>query len=56
MNQRSWKPSSSATKKAVSARLFSAAMACSVASSSHYSSGQTAAGLPEKGFEVKASI
>src|SRR3546814_3563522 len=41
--------------RAVSARLFSAAIACSIASSSHSSSGITAAGLPVKARSAKAS-
>jgi hypothetical protein len=41
---------------AVSDRLFSSAIACSTASSSHASSGITAAGLPVKGRSAKASI
>ena len=43
------------TKYAVSARLFSAAMDCRVASSSHDCSGHTAAGFPPKTREVNAS-
>ena len=43
------------TRNAVSERLFSAAIACSVASGSQASSGQTAAGLPAKTRLVNAS-
>ena len=56
VNQRSAYASPSRTKKAVSARLFSAAIACMVASGSQRSSGQTAAGLPLNNSPVKASI
>ena len=48
VNQRISKASPRRTKKAVSDRLFSSAMACIVASGSQDSSGQTAAGLPPK--------
>ena len=44
-----------ATKNAVSARLFSAAIACIVASASQVSSGHTAAGLPRNTSVVNAS-
>lgn len=54
--RRSKSPSSLGTKKAVSDRLFSAAMACMRSSSSQLSRGQTAAGLPAKTESVKASI
>lgn len=47
-------PSPSATKKAVSDRLFSRAIACIVASSSHASRGQMAAGLPADNVSVNA--
>ncbi len=43
------------TKKAVSERLFSAAMAWRIRSSSQQSRRHTAAALPEKTSEVKAS-
>ena len=46
VNQRSSKVSPVWTKNAVSERLFSAAMAWSVASGRQESRGQTAAGLP----------
>jgi hypothetical protein len=55
VNQRSRQPSPSRTTKAVSERLFSAAIACSVASGSQVSSGMTAAGLPVKTRLAKAS-
>jgi len=55
VNQRSLKPLVDGTKKAVSERLFSSAMACSSLSSSQLASGQTAAGLPANGRLVKAS-
>src|ERR1051326_4078115 len=42
------------TKKAVSERLFSAAICCSRPSGSHSSSTQTPAGFPPKVCEVKA--
>jgi hypothetical protein len=49
------RPEVSRTKNAVSERLFSAAIAWSVVSSSHASSGTTAAGLPRNTVLVKAS-
>ena len=56
VNQRRWyEPPGSATKNAVSERLFSAAMAVSVSSGSQASSWHTAAGLPLKGAEAKES-
>src|SRR5579875_929785 len=57
VNQRSRYSPSSGTKKAVSDRLFSAAIACIRASGSQASSGHTAAGLPLNASPVtKASI
>jgi hypothetical protein len=53
--RRSKSPPGGSMMNAVSERLFSAAIACSSASGSQSSSGQTAAGLPEKGRSVKAS-
>ena len=41
--------------KAVSDRLFSMAIACIASSGNQASSGQTAAGLPAKTAEAKAS-
>ena len=55
VNQRSSYSSPAGTRKAVSDRLFSAATACSRVSSGQASSGHTAAGLPAKRREVKAS-
>src|SRR5438309_7548085 len=58
VNQRRSKsasPLSLGTVNAVSLRLFSAAIACITASSSHLSSGITAAGLPVSGFSANAS-
>jgi hypothetical protein len=58
VNQRRWKSaslSSTGTVNAVSARLFSAAIACMTASSSQRSSGITAAGLPVSARSAKAS-
>jgi hypothetical protein len=55
VNQRSAYSPPSRTKKAVSARLFSAATACMVAPGSQVSSGQMAAGLPPNNLSVKAS-
>ena len=42
-------------KKAVSARLFSAAMCCINGSDNHVSNGHTAAGLPPNSLSVNAS-
>ena len=58
VNQRSSQsapPLVSRTTKAVSAKLFSSAIACSVASDNHEASGITAAWLPAKGRLAKAS-
>jgi hypothetical protein len=58
VNQRSSQrspPGERRTRKAVSDRLFSAAMAWSTASGSQPSRGQTAAGLPANWRRVKAS-
>src|SRR5262249_50476700 len=55
VNQRMSNSSSQGTKNAVSDRLFSAAIACMVASGSQELSGQTAAGLPEKTRRANAS-
>lgn len=55
VNQRSRYRPSDDTTKAVSARLFSAATACSRASSRKRSSTTTAAGLPVKRRVAKAS-
>jgi hypothetical protein len=55
VNQRKWKQAPFRTKNAVSDKLFSAAMDWSVASASHASNGQIAAGLPPKTLLEKAS-
>ncbi len=55
VNQRNANPSASGTKKAVSDRLFSAAIFCISGAGSHAPSGQTAAGFPPNGWFVKAS-
>jgi hypothetical protein len=43
-------------KNAVSARLFSIAIACITSSGSHASSGTIAAGFPANGRDANASI
>ena len=53
--QRSRKPSASGAKNAVSDSAISAEIRCRSASSGQRSRGRTAAGLPAKAREVKAS-